>query len=152
MLRLLEKCFLYLKKLISCTLHSLDLRKYFVGAKFVWLVLVQNEDIYDKSAQSFVAVKLGGLFFITPTPQNISYFRNELFKVNCRIYFIGLKILGSILSAAPSNSTTVGILNNTIDDVNVSLAIKAKHLYGLFIRPALQHRDVLLLAIMTMHE
>jgi hypothetical protein len=48
---------------------------------------------------------------------------------------------------------TVGILNNTIDDVNVSLAIKAKHLYGLFIRRALQHRDVRgLLAIMTMHE
>ena len=82
-------------------------------------------------------------FFITPTPQNISYFCNELFKVNCRIHFIGLKFLGSILSAAPLNSTTVGILNNTIDDVNVSLAIKAKHLYGLFIRRALQHRDVL---------
>ena len=91
-------------------------------------------------------------FFITPTPQNILYLRNELFKVNCRIHFIGLKILSSILSAAPSNSTTVGILNNTIDDVNVSLAIKARHLYGLFIRRALQHRDVLLLAIMTMHE
>ena len=39
-------------------------------------------------------------FFITPTPQNISYFHNELFKVNCRIHFIGLKFLGSILSAA----------------------------------------------------
>ena len=61
-------------------------------------------------------------------------------------------VLAPIYSAAPQNSATVGIVNNTIDDVNVSLAIKAKHLYGLFIRRALQHRDVLLLAIMTMHE
>ena len=42
--------------------------------------------------------------------------------------------LAPIYSAAPQNSATVGIVNNTIDDVNVSLAIKAKHLYGLFIR------------------
>lgn len=42
--------------------------------------------------------------------------------------------LALMYSATPQNSATVGIVNNTIDDVNVSLAIKAKHLYGLFIR------------------